>query len=239
MERWLPIPGFESVYMVSSLGRVRSVDRIVPTKRGQRRYRGRVLNPTLRPDGRLVVNLSSRIRLVHRLVLEAFVGACPAGQVCRHFPDPNPANNHLSNLSWGTQAENMADRVVHGTDSRGEDRPLSKLTEGDVVQIRGLLEEGVTQSTIAQRFRVCQATISKIARGVVWSHVAKGATLHLPDTHSRGSRRYNAKLREVDIPVIRAALDAGRTQKAIAQEYGVDPRTIWSIKHRKRWAHVP
>jgi hypothetical protein len=53
--------------------------------------------------------------MVHRLVLEAFVGPCPIGMQCRHFPDPNPANCNLKNLQWGTPMENTEDKRVHGT----------------------------------------------------------------------------------------------------------------------------
>lgn len=36
-----------------------------------------------------------------RAVLTAFVGPPPAGHVARHWPDPDPANNHVENLRWG------------------------------------------------------------------------------------------------------------------------------------------
>jgi hypothetical protein len=70
--------------------------------------------------------------------------------------------------------ENSADRVLHGTDLRGEDAPVSKLTESDVSAIIAL--EGVmTQSQIATLFGVSQTAISKILRGVIWAHVTKRA----------------------------------------------------------------
>jgi hypothetical protein len=62
---------------------------------------------------RLCVNKKSRLFRVHRLVLEAFVGPCPPGHECRHL-DGNPANNQLSNVVWGTPAQNAADRRRHG-----------------------------------------------------------------------------------------------------------------------------
>jgi hypothetical protein len=67
--------------------------------------------------GYLTVTLSEKgttatIKL-HRLVLEAFIGPRPQGMVCRHL-DGNKLNNRLSNLLWGTPAENAADRVLHG-----------------------------------------------------------------------------------------------------------------------------
>src|SRR5690348_13366812 len=54
-------------------------------------------------------------RLVHHIVLEAFVGPCPEGLEACHFPDRNPANNHVTNLRWDSHANNGKDMVKHGT----------------------------------------------------------------------------------------------------------------------------
>lgn len=113
-EEWRPVPGFEG-YEVSDLGRVRSVDRIVTTRTGIRRYQGQMLAPTASREGYLKVNLGRvKTAWVHRLVLAAFVGPCPEGQECCHN-DGDPTHNKLSNLRWASHAENMLDRVRHGT----------------------------------------------------------------------------------------------------------------------------
>lgn len=49
-------------------------------------------------------------RMVHTLVLEAFVGPRPRGMECRHYPDATKTNVALSNLQWGTSCENKRDR---------------------------------------------------------------------------------------------------------------------------------
>ena len=74
--------------------------------------------------------------LVHRLVLFAFVGPCPKGMECRHFPDRDPTNNKLENLSWGTRKQNANDRNYHNTDNKGERNGSAKLTWGNVRKIR-------------------------------------------------------------------------------------------------------
>lgn len=58
----------------------------------------------------LVQDGKSRSRSVHCLVLEAFVGPCPAGMEACHYPDANRANNQLSNLRWATRSENAKDK---------------------------------------------------------------------------------------------------------------------------------
>lgn len=114
-ERWLPVVGYEGRYEVSDLGRVRSLSRV---RSHGRKWRGRVLQPWAMPRGYLVVNLwfdnKQQPSLVHRLVLSAFIGPAPEGTEGRHG-DGNPANNNLTNLSWGTHSENQLDQVAHGT----------------------------------------------------------------------------------------------------------------------------
>ena len=123
-EEWRDVVGYEGYYQVSNIGRVRSLTRTVISRgiHGDFSYvvRGRLMTPgTGSQHGHLGVHLSRNgekaCKFVHRLVLEAFVGPCPAGMVCRHFPDRNPANNRLENLQWGTPLENEADKLVHGT----------------------------------------------------------------------------------------------------------------------------
>lgn len=119
-EIWRPVVGREGWYEVSNLGRVRSLDRVVPilSRRGSVRsclYRGRLLKSC--PDkrsGHLHISLGAgSVRKVHHLVLEAFVGPCPPGMQCLHG-DGDPTNNALANIKWGTASENMLDRVRHG-----------------------------------------------------------------------------------------------------------------------------
>lgn len=80
-------------------------------------------------------------RLVHRLVLESWKGPCPPGMECRHFPDGNPENNNLENLSWGTKMENTADRIVHGTNLAGFRHPKTKASQTLTRTIRGMLKD--------------------------------------------------------------------------------------------------
>lgn len=115
LEEWRAIPGYEGRYEASSLGRVRSLDRV---RSNGRKWRGRTLKPVPMVRGYLSVNLwldnSPRMHLVHRLVLAAFVGPAPEGAEGRHM-DGDPSHNALGNLSWGTHSENQYDQVRHGT----------------------------------------------------------------------------------------------------------------------------
>jgi hypothetical protein len=124
-ERWLPIPGWEDLYEVSSCGRVRGMDRTIYYKDGRVRfYRGVILKgATHRTGGYPLVNLSRDHKpkgfAVHQLVALAFIGPRPEGQEVRHW-DGNPLNNNVSNLLYGTPVENAQDKLRHGTGPRKE-----------------------------------------------------------------------------------------------------------------------
>lgn len=112
-----------------------------------------------------------RLLYVHRLVLEAFVGECPAGEVCLHR-DRDTSNNRLGNIHWGTQIENAADRSRHGTQRRGEMCSYAKLKESQVREIKALwLARECTQQEIADRYGVSRSTVGDIVNGKRWPHV--------------------------------------------------------------------
>lgn len=114
-ERWSSIPGYEGQYEVSTIGRVRSLDR----KAGARRLHGQVLKASIRPKDRYrSVHLWSHGRkstnVVHRLVALAFLGSPEEDcyEVCH--ADGDNLNNCLSNLRWATHSDNIRDTVRHG-----------------------------------------------------------------------------------------------------------------------------
>lgn len=112
-EVWKPVVGHEGRYEVSSMGRVRSMDRITLTKLGHTvRHRGKLLNPSILKQGYRQLKMDGVQRTVHTLVLEAFVGPRPDGFDGCHN-DGNPENNRVENLRWDTRSANQQDRARH------------------------------------------------------------------------------------------------------------------------------
>lgn len=107
---------------------------------------------------------------VHRLVLEAFAGPCPEGMEARHLNGMRD-DNRLVNLEWATHEANCADKALHGTSQVGARNGKSKLTEGNVHQIKLLLLAEQSQEDIATKFGVSRAAIGHIKTGRTWSHV--------------------------------------------------------------------
>ena len=107
MEEFRDIKGYEGLYKVSDLGRVKSLKRIRVNK-------DRILKNTLDSTGYLKVSLSKnskgKNRRVHQLVAEAFLNHKPNKThefICDHR-DNNPLNNKLENLQITTTRENTS-----------------------------------------------------------------------------------------------------------------------------------
>lgn len=165
-EIWRPITGYEGIYEVSNLGRVRSLDRV--TIHGHRR-RGALLRPAPNRTGHQKVRLCwegvVNDFLLHRLVLEAFVGPCPEGMICCHGPN-GVLDNSVENLCWGTKSKNAGeDKLRDGTDNRGSKHAMARLTEEQVIEI---FADGRTYQKIADTYGVSKPTITAIKTGRNW-----------------------------------------------------------------------
>ena len=106
MEIWKDVVGFEGYYQVSNLGRVRSLDRVVPDSRGATKsLKGRVklqrVDKYGYPGVRLNINCRHIHSTVHRLVAKAFI---PNPENCEAIihKDEDKTNNHVENLEWCT-----------------------------------------------------------------------------------------------------------------------------------------
>jgi hypothetical protein len=169
-EQWRAVPLFEGIYEVSSFGRVRSLDRTVQRVRNGKTvlvpWPGRELALITEANGyvRVRLRVGGGKVLLHRLVLTAFNGPAPDGHEGAHN-DGNKANCRLDNLRWATRSDNLSDKVGHGTSNHGERSPNARLTAAEVAEIRASSD---TQTSLAARFGVSQARISKIIRREAW-----------------------------------------------------------------------
>lgn len=176
LEEWRPVVGYEGHYEVSSLGRVKSVSRVVMRKNGNpQTIRERVLTPYVNRRGYTWATLSKgsgttqRSIKVHALVAAAFLGPRPEGNHVLHGPN-GISDNSVSNLSYGTQSENLGrDRARDGTSSRGAASHFTKLNEASVLEIRARLAEGVHQHVLAAEFGVTRSCVGHIKAGRAWA----------------------------------------------------------------------
>jgi len=185
-EIWTDIPGYEGLYQVSSLGRVKSLPRSIPHPRHKNpiRIKGGILKQSVASNGYLMVGLCANgkavSRTVHSLVMEAFVGPRPKGAEINHKSKAgNKWDNRLCNLEYCTKQENILHAIrALGNDPaernqvKGSAHPQAKLCEDDVRAIRVDLSQGKSYGEIARRFHVDPSLIGLINRGKIWKHVA-------------------------------------------------------------------
>lgn len=109
-EEWRPIQGYEGLYEVSNLGRIRRLEMVVNGAKGWRTYPGGIRRSVALDTGYLAVNLSAlgkcRQHLIHVLVARAFIPNPDQKPHINHL-DGNKANNLMTNLEWCTRSENM------------------------------------------------------------------------------------------------------------------------------------
>lgn len=120
-EIWRSVAGHNG-YEVSSLGAVRSIERIVQVKLSRglqsitrtRKCKGVLLCATLGSNGYATVHLGGgNPASVHRLVAKTFVGNPNNKPVVNH-KNGNKKDNRAENLEWATVSENAIHAIAHG-----------------------------------------------------------------------------------------------------------------------------
>lgn len=172
-EFWRDIPGYVGSYQVSSLGRVRSLPRVIPVYDSIRQITyarpcpGKILRQAVCDKaGHVSVHLGKYCRgiPVHQLVMLAFHGPPPPGMEAMHL-NGNPVDNRPENLQYGTHSQNMTDMYRLG---KG---PL-KLTPEDVRQIRFGLAGGWSVKELAAMYGVSETCICRIRKRRRYAWVA-------------------------------------------------------------------
>ncbi|HEX8610136.1 MAG TPA: NUMOD4 domain-containing protein [Telluria sp.] len=181
IEEWKSVGGAEGAYEVSSLGAVRSLDRMVstfsktrtPMKRLQR---GRVLRTWFDCNGYAVVYICGDGRReainVHRIVAFAFCATRTGCNDVNHI-NGDKACNAATNLEWMTRKENVAHAIDIGLVSRRM-RILSKSIEtGEQVEYESTAAAALALGNKNKGGNISSAANGKLkqAYGFLWSYV--------------------------------------------------------------------
>lgn len=184
MEIWKEIPSTEGRYEISNYGRVKRNAYIKVRSNGRKQTFGqKILATSIDSHGYAqacyYVGGEKTVRLVHRLVAEAFltppsqelIEEClKAGHkvVLVNHKDKNPLNNRPENLEWCTPAYNNEYSPQDYSRIAGNNCQHALLKEEDVDKILELRGK-MSQQAIADIFGVRQVTISNIFTGRSWS----------------------------------------------------------------------
>lgn len=179
-EIWKDIEGYEGLYQVSNMGRVKSLERKVPHWSGERTVKERILKLGMDRGGYLQVNLYACGKLkthkVHLLVCEAFHDNLENKKDVNHINE-NKTDNRVCNLEWLTRKEN----INFGTRSARAGKAIAKTLSKPVGQytLHGELIK-VWQSTneVERKTGFHRSSISRVANGnrkqaynFIWKYV--------------------------------------------------------------------
>ena len=222
MEQWRDIDGYDELYQVSSLGRVKSL------KFGKIRS----LKFGFSGNGYLRVCLwednKGKIFSVHRLVAQAFI---PNPELKREVNHINgiKTDNRVENLEWCTRSENARHAFDIGLQvaRQGEERHNAKLSNEKVFYIRDN-PDGLNTYELTKKFNVCEATINDIQRGKIWKSIGGKIRGKLQEKKPRVPDIVREQIRA---EYVRGSKVFGST--ALAKKFGVAATTVRKIVNEK------
>lgn len=174
MEQWLPCPGHEIKYRVSTFGNVKSV----PYYRMDGVFqRGKLLSQFPASNGYSYVWIwdgGKRYKYnVHRLIAKAFLKN-PDNKFTVNHINGNKRDNRIENLEWATSKENIAHAWESGLSKArvGVDVATHKFTPEQVLEVREIWSKGgITQKALSRKFKMCPMTVCLIVNRKIWSHI--------------------------------------------------------------------
>lgn len=169
-EIWKDIGGYEGLYQVSNLGRVRSLDRMVGDRWGGKRlYKGKIMKTPLNSDGYCCVDLCKENKRktyrVNRLVAIAFIkNDDPINKIFVNHKDEDRANNYANNLEWctpeynsnyGTKTQRIIESEWWNKNNRNMGKKVVLKSNSKLILFPSLMEAsrktGITRGTIKYR----------------------------------------------------------------------------------------
>ena len=165
IEVWKPVVGYEGLYEVSSIGRLKSLSKKWVSGTGRICcHDGMIMSLTKSPEGypqaRLRKNKIATTHRIHRLVAEAFI-LNPLQYRCVNHIDSNRENNSVGNLEWATHQTNRVHALNHGFALRGNKNPLTKIKDEDLLVIAYESYDKSNRS-LAKEYGVSEGLISTI-----------------------------------------------------------------------------
>ena len=230
-EIWKAIPSCPG-YECSSLGRIRSIDRIIHYSSGKDVFtKGKLKSIRLHPSGYLQTTISyngkNMSKFVHRVVCETFNGLPkdPLKKEVNHI-DGKKKNNVPENLEWCTSKENSLHAVSLGLQkiAFGEDTSGAKLTTQEVLYMFELFKEGLTNEEVHKLFPfVSLNTVNRIRNGGRWDHL----------DHLRVNKTSPKYIAIDNVKEIYKMRNEGHTISDIARKFNTSRASIRNALHKE------
>lgn len=186
-EIWKDVVGYEGIYQISNLGRVKSLDRVEEVHRLdidkiiRRPRRGRILKQKLNQAGYFVLHFRNTNGngeswpQLHRLLGIAFLPN-PENKPTINHKDGVKTNNSLDNLEWATMSENtqhaydmgLAKSRIKDYSKSGEENHNAKLTYDLADKIREDRASGMVLTSIAEKYNLGTSTVHRVCTNQRW-----------------------------------------------------------------------
>lgn len=161
-EVWIDISGYEGLYQVSNLGRVKSCERYVIHYLGKRKIKESILIQTNNKNYYTVTLAKNNTRItkrVHRLVATHFIENRNHYLEVNHL-DGNSLNNSVNNLEWCDRSDNQLHAFRLGLQKPHNEKSILMLDEyGNILNTFKSSKEAERQTGL------CHSNISKVCTG--------------------------------------------------------------------------
>ena len=252
-EIWKPVVGFEGLYEVSSLGRIRCTERYIIGKDGKPQFkyskilsqdeknskdlhgRGKYKRITLCVNGKLIH------KSVHRLVAEAFIpNDDPEHKIEVNHKDGVKNHNWVSNLEWVTPQENKEHAKQYDLTcpplkiQYGEISTNAKLTNKEAEQMRYEFANGATVKHLAKKYNLGINTATSVVKGKTYR--TAGGPIDNGRIVRKGIDSPCSLFNQDQINKIRSEY-TGRVGDILTlmRKYNASRQTISRIVHNKRY----
>lgn len=176
-EEWKDVVGYEGLYQVSNLGRIRSLNRLCKSGRGYviHKLSGKIMSLKVHKKGYLEVSLSlngkRRMHKVHRLVAIAFIENPQSLKEVNH-KDENTKNNSVENLEWCSSKynANYGSRNKRTSLARSKAILQYNLNEEVIAEHSSLTSAGKSVNGNAQGIFMSANGIIKKYKGFIWKY---------------------------------------------------------------------